>query len=222
MRRRTASRISLDCCAPSRRSPAVALTATGVQRRSGSGTVRTATSRSESRLCAASSGRPANADRPGCFCTNVSYSYVGDGPQLLNLYTWIREPVEPASIMSAYCTSGEDGLCGAVQKTVLLGSGSDSYELGRGAEGWGRVGASVSGLCGSIMGDEGGGRGGDSASTGPFQSASSVLGLHRKYPELTWGDSTIPDLFWIRGAQEPYKRNDEGETESDPPPRKIA
>jgi hypothetical protein len=101
---------------------------------------------------------------------------VGDGPQLLNLYTWIREPVEPASIMSAYCTSGEDGLCGAVQKTVLLGSGSDSYELGRGAEGSGRDGAgtaasSISGLCGSIMGGEGG-RGGDSASTGPFHPAS--------------------------------------------------
>jgi hypothetical protein len=145
---------------------------------------------------------------------------------LLNLYTWIREPVEPASIMRAYCTSGEDGLCGAVQKTVLLGSGSDSYELGRGAEGWGRVGAgatssSISGLCGSIMG----GRGGDLVSTGPFHSAqriSSVLGLHRKYTGLTWGASTTPDLFWLRGTQEPYKRDDEGETESDPPPRKIA
>jgi len=48
---------------------------------------------------------------------------------------WMREPVEPASIMSAYCTSGKDGLCGVSQKTVLLGSGSDSCEVGRGTSG---------------------------------------------------------------------------------------
>jgi len=48
---------------------------------------------------------------------------------------WMREPVEPASIMSAYCTSGEDGSCGVVQKTDLLGSGSDSCDVGRGT--WG-------------------------------------------------------------------------------------
>lgn len=48
---------------------------------------------------------------------------------------WMREPVEPASIMSAYCTSGEDGLYGVVQNTVLLGSGSDSCEVGRGTSG---------------------------------------------------------------------------------------
>jgi hypothetical protein len=34
----------------------------------------------------------------------------GDGPQLLNLYTCIREPVEPASTMSAYWTSGMVGV----------------------------------------------------------------------------------------------------------------
>src|SRR6266850_1273953 len=74
---------------------------------------------------------------------------------------WMREPVEPASIMSAYCTSGEDESCGTVQKTVLLGSGSDSCDDGRGAwaaldEGVAGGTLSISGLCGSIMGCGGG------------------------------------------------------------------
>lgn len=139
----------------------------------------------------------------------------------------MREPVEPASIMSAYCTSGEEGLCGAVQKTVLLGSGSDSKELGRGAEGWGRDG---SGISVSIMG-EGvtgceGGKGGDSASTststGPFHPAqrfnicSTALG-----PRPTWCFKTAPDLFWFCRTQEPYNGDGESKTKRDLPPRKI-
>ena len=36
----------------------------------------------------------------------------------------MREPVEPASIMRAYCTSGSSGLYGRVQYTVFDGSGA--------------------------------------------------------------------------------------------------
>ena len=43
---------------------------------------------------------------------------------------WMREPVEPASIMSAYCTSGRCDAYGVVQWTVLSGSGSVSGEVG--------------------------------------------------------------------------------------------
>jgi len=74
---------------------------------------------------------------------------------------WMREPVEPASIIRAYCTSGEEGSCGVVQKTVLLGSGSDSYDDGRGILGALDAGvegggiSSISGLYGSIIGLEG-------------------------------------------------------------------
>lgn len=44
---------------------------------------------------------------------------------------WIREPVEPASIMRAYCTRGSEGECGEVQCTVLRRSGSVSGEVGK-------------------------------------------------------------------------------------------
>lgn len=37
---------------------------------------------------------------------------------------WIREPVEPASIMRAHWTRGRVGVYGVVQWIVLEGSGS--------------------------------------------------------------------------------------------------
>jgi hypothetical protein len=44
----------------------------------------------------------------------------------------IREPVDPASIMRAYCTRREVPLWGVEQYTVLSGSGSVAGDVGRG------------------------------------------------------------------------------------------
>lgn len=84
---------------------------------------------SGSRDAAAAVGSRAKDDSPGWMAMKVSYSSAGAGPQLLNLYTWMREPVDPASMVSAYWTSGESSLCGREQWVVNEGSGSVSYEL---------------------------------------------------------------------------------------------
>ena len=128
----TAFKMSALCDPGNKRSPAVALTATGVHPCRALGTTRTASSKRTSRLRAAPSGLPANEDRPGCVILNTSYSYSGEGPQLLNLYTWILEPVEPASIISAYCTSVPDEEWGWVQNVV--DEGLDQFRMSLG--GW--------------------------------------------------------------------------------------
>lgn len=106
---------------------------------------------------------------------------------------WMREPVEPASIMSAYCTSGEDGLCGVSQKTVLLGSGSDSYDDGRG--GWGSVGvvsdSLISGLCGSTMGREVGRSWSVSSFGGVFHTVRISIHSYPQRPGLEGGSPGV-------------------------------
>ena len=137
--------MSALCDPGNKQSPAVAFTATGVHPCMALGMMWTASSKRMSRLCTAPSGLPANEDRPGCVILNTLYSYLGEGPQLLNLYTWILEPVEPASIISAYCMSMLDEEWGWVQCVIVEGSRSVSYESG-----WVVVvgfGAGTGGLC---------------------------------------------------------------------------
>ena len=43
---------------------------------------------------------------------------------------WMRDPVDPASIMSAYWTRGREGLEGLAQCVVLEGSGSVANVVG--------------------------------------------------------------------------------------------
>lgn len=96
---------------PSMRRPAVALTAMGVQDLYSSGTLSMATCSKKSRLFAAPSASVSyelSPDPPGLgsVILKSSFSSSGVGPQLLNLYTWILEPVLPASIIMAYCMRG--------------------------------------------------------------------------------------------------------------------
>ena len=111
---RTAAKIFWLISSPSFRSPAVALTATGVQLLTLSGTVWTATSIRTSRLFAAPSASSLyelSPDPPSFFSVilNCSSSSSGVAPQLLKRYTCIREPVLPASIIMAYCIRGLSG-----------------------------------------------------------------------------------------------------------------
>lgn len=78
--RSTSSRISPLSRSPSRRSPAVALTATGVQLRSLLGTFLTASSSSIRNDSAASRGRPAYDDKPGVVWWKPSSSSLGSEP----------------------------------------------------------------------------------------------------------------------------------------------
>lgn len=58
----------------------------------------------------------------------------------------MREPVEPASIMSAYWTRGREGLEGLVQCVVLEGSGSASNVVACCGEGGGEDAARSSSM----------------------------------------------------------------------------
>ena len=94
------------------RRPAVALTAIGEHDRNCSGTLVTASSRSTSKLFAAPSTSVPYELRPeppsffSVILNKTSSSSSGAEPQLLNLYTCMREPVLPASIIKAYWTKG--------------------------------------------------------------------------------------------------------------------
>ena len=59
----------------------------------------------------------------------------------------MRDPVEPASIIRAYCTSDDADECGVEQCVVLSGSGSISGDVGT------VCGSDVDGRVGNLEGD---------------------------------------------------------------------
>lgn len=168
----TATKIASLTSFPSNLKPAVAFTATFVHPCNCFGTTLTASSIKTSKLRAAANGSPANELKPGRVILNTSYSNAGAAKQLWNLYTWIREPVDPASSMRAYWTIGREGLCGERQWTVFKGSGSVSGEWG--ALEMVRGGLSVAAAASSSYSSASDGL--DGAGAGEVYSPSSSMG----------------------------------------------